>query len=46
MITSKELQNIIDQVNVLFNGFREELDKIKNELKELKDKKCNANKKS
>lgn len=46
MITSRELQNIIDQVNVLFSDIREDLAKVKEELQELKDKKVNANKKS
>jgi hypothetical protein len=46
MLTSREIQNIIDQINSMFGGIREELEKLKKEVEELKEKKTNANKKS
>lgn len=45
MLTSREIQNIIDQINSMFSGIREELEKLKKDVEELKEKKTNANKK-
>ena len=46
MLTPREMQNIVDQINFMFNGIREDLEKLKKEVEELKEKKTNANKKS
>jgi hypothetical protein len=46
MLTPREMQNIVDQINSMFNGIREDLEKLKKEVEELKEKKLSANKKS
>ncbi len=46
MLTPREMQNIVDQINSMFNGIREDLEKLKKEVEELKEKKLGANKKS
>ncbi len=46
MLTNRELQNILDQINSLFSGVRDDLEKLKKEVEELKEKKLGANKKS
>jgi hypothetical protein len=46
MLTNRELQNILDQINSLFSGVRDDLEKLKKEVEELKEKKLSANKKS
>jgi len=39
MITNKELQNILDQVNGIFKSHENRISQIENELKKLKEEK-------